>query len=245
MTGPDSIKVPAQSQVPKDAAGFHVSDFISADTAIGPDGSVTGTLHYVKDVQSFPGQSDGYFFPVTLDSKYEGQEITVKGQNEKTVADTEWLLKVTDTNTKFTFAVNKTEVFLTLTFTKVTLGAPVGRFAIKDFAAKTDFGEYGQATDFFDETPTVVWEGINGNVSGKLKKASANSKHGEGFFLPVVVSDWYAEKPVIVYCKNERAEEQVTDWIIRLEDNETPITMKHNGEIVATLDLSGVTLQEG
>lgn len=109
----------------KDASGKHVSDFISADTSISSTGEVRGTLKYVSEVSGFHGdESNGYFFPLTLDSKYRGKEITVKrvGSRSTKATDLEWLLYVPDKQAKFTFETVSDGVFLTVTFTKVTLG---------------------------------------------------------------------------------------------------------------------------
>ena len=67
-----------------------MSDLISEDTAISADGAVTGTLHYVESMESFPeGENSGHYMPVTLDSKYAGKDITVKGKKTATAQDLE------------------------------------------------------------------------------------------------------------------------------------------------------------
>ncbi len=99
-----------------------MSDLISEDTAISADGAVTGTLHYVESMESFPeGENSGHYMPVTLDSKYAGKDITVKGKKTTTAQDLDWLLYVADTSSKFTFETVEDGVFLTLTFTGATL----------------------------------------------------------------------------------------------------------------------------
>lgn len=102
-----------------------MSDFISSDTKIDSTGRVTGTLNYVTGVTSFPEEeANGNFMPVTLDIKYSGKEITVKrnGGSEKTVADLDWLLRVEDNNTTFTFSTKTGGNILTLSFKGATLG---------------------------------------------------------------------------------------------------------------------------
>lgn len=94
-----------------------MSDLISEDTAISADGAVTGTLHYVESMESFTeGENSGHYMPVTLDSKYAGKDITVKGKKTTTAQDLDWLLYVADTSSKFTFETVEDGVFLTLTF---------------------------------------------------------------------------------------------------------------------------------
>lgn len=118
MTGL-GVKLPSQTSSPKDAGGKKVSELISADTKIDPSGKVTGTIHKVT-MDSFGGK-EGYYFPVTLDSKYQGQKITVTGVNgPKTAADLDWLIEIANAQTKVTFATDTSKVFLTLTFESVT-----------------------------------------------------------------------------------------------------------------------------
>lgn len=98
---------------------------------IAKDGSVIGTLKYVASWPEF-NKSDieeqsGNYFPLTLDKKYGGQDITVKknGNAGKTVSETEWVLRVPDKETKFTFATNENDVFLTLNFNGAVLAVPI------------------------------------------------------------------------------------------------------------------------
>lgn len=102
-----------------------MSDFISEDTKIDKGGAVTGTLHYVTEVTAFgEGENEGHYLPLMLDSAYEGKEITVKRNGTvraNKVADTEWLLYVPDTDATFTFETDEDGVFLTLSFSGVTL----------------------------------------------------------------------------------------------------------------------------
>lgn len=70
-------------------------------------------------------EAKGNFFPVVLDSSYKDKPITVKRTSgtpsEKTVNDTEWLLRLTDgTATKYEFSNEGMKIF-DLTFTGATL----------------------------------------------------------------------------------------------------------------------------
>lgn len=94
-----------------------MSDLISEDTTISADGAVTGTLKYIDKMDSFgEGENSGHYFPVTLDSKYAGKDITVKGKKTTTAQDLEWLLYVASNDSKFTFSTEEDGDFLTLTF---------------------------------------------------------------------------------------------------------------------------------
>ena len=106
-----------------------VSELISADTKITASGAVTGTLNYVKGWQAFsdnPDEQNGYYFPLKLDEKYSGKEITCAGTITKEAQDLEWILLVKDQQSKFTFSTDEDGTFLTLTFTGVTLGEKGG-----------------------------------------------------------------------------------------------------------------------
>lgn len=101
-----------------------VSDLISEDTFISKDGAVTGTLKYNEGVTAFEAdEQNGNYFPLQLDKKYEGKEITVKrnGTERKKATDLEWVLYVPDNSVKFTFETAEDGVFLTLTFAEATL----------------------------------------------------------------------------------------------------------------------------
>ena len=67
------------------------------------------------------GMNSGHYMPITLDSKYAGKDITVKGTKTTTAQDLDWLLYVADTSSKFTFETVEDDVFLTLTFEGATL----------------------------------------------------------------------------------------------------------------------------
>lgn len=104
-----------------------VSDLIDNDVKISPDGAVTGTLKYVKDWTEFSSveeERSGHFFPITLDSKYADKLISCTRSSdgtEKKAQDLEWVLRVKDANSKFTFKEDGGEPFLTLSFTGATL----------------------------------------------------------------------------------------------------------------------------
>ena len=125
MIGADPAKVPAQDHAPKDAAGKQVSDLVSEDTKIDPDGAVIGTLYQVSGMTAYgEGEQEGHYFPLLLDEKYDGKEITVKRDGTvraDKVKDLDWVLYVPDIGVSFTFETEEDGVFLTLTFSGVTL----------------------------------------------------------------------------------------------------------------------------
>lgn len=122
----DKVSVMEQS---KDITGLgkKASDLISADTAIGEDGSVTGTLNYISGWSAFssaPEEQNGNFFPVLLSSTYQGQTIKVTGKHVKEAQDLEWILRVSDSSTTFKFETGGKELF-TLNFKSATLTGAV------------------------------------------------------------------------------------------------------------------------
>ena len=98
---------------------------MSEDTKIDPDGAVTGTLYQVSGMTAFgEGEQEGHYFPLLLDEKYAGKEITVKRDGTvraSKVKDLDWVLYVPDTGVSFTFETEEDGVFLTLTFSGATL----------------------------------------------------------------------------------------------------------------------------
>lgn len=89
---------------------------------------MTGDVKYIKDYEAYPeDEADGNFFPIVLDDSYIGEPITVKRTSgetaEKTVADTKWILRLTDgTATKYEISSGKTRI-ANLNFDGATLAA--------------------------------------------------------------------------------------------------------------------------
>lgn len=129
------VKVMEQSKMLDELGNKPVSELVGDDLSISADGAVTGTIHYVKQWKEFSNTEEaqtGYFLPVQLDSKYEGQNITCVGTKTKTAQDLEWVLRVADKNSTFKFSADPVPIrgkpkkiaasapFLTLTFTNTT-----------------------------------------------------------------------------------------------------------------------------
>ena len=90
---------------------------------------MTGTLKYNKGITAFPdGEQEGHYFPLMLDSEYQGKEITVKrdGAQRKQAVDLEWVLYVPNTGTVFTFETVEDGVILTLSFKGATFAEADG-----------------------------------------------------------------------------------------------------------------------
>lgn len=130
MTGSghnDSADVLSQGRSLTSPSGKTGSDLISEDTKIDEQGAVTGTLKYVSEWKEFsddPEEQKGYFFPVVLDSKYEGKEITLTGTKTKKATDLEWaLLLKNGKESTFTFSTDEDGEILKLTFKDVALNS--------------------------------------------------------------------------------------------------------------------------
>lgn len=130
MTGTDpqndSAKPMPQGQSLGDGLGGRTAaDVIGTDVKISKDGAVTGTLKYVESFPEFsPGNEElckGHYFPVVLDSKYTGKDITVTGNLTKKAQDLNWVLHVKSTASTFKFHTDDDGDFLTLSFEKATL----------------------------------------------------------------------------------------------------------------------------
>lgn len=124
MTGADLITVQDQGQSVKGiGGGKQVSDLISKNVSVqwsGTAGTVTGDILKVTGWKEFdPTDSDGYFFPVSLDQRYSGKQITCTGSKSYVAEDLDWVLKV-DNCKNFTFQCDG-EPEITLDFNKATL----------------------------------------------------------------------------------------------------------------------------
>lgn len=253
MTRSDPAKVPAQGQTVKDAAGRQVSDFISPGTVIGALGNVTGTLKYVTGVSGFSGaEASGFYFPLILDSRYRGKTITVKrnGVQRNSAIDLEWLLYIPDTSAKFTFETVSDGVFLTLTFAGVTLADAVGKEAVIIPAQERSFGAFGQASKFIDAGLSINWSGVNGTVTGEIKKVEGeygfSGGEENGHFYPLVLCDYYKGKSVTVDATQPKTDDEF-EWIIYLDKVKAAdgkVKVSYNGKQIAVLDFTKATLAE-
>lgn len=134
-----SGSVPAQGRTYNELGGKKVSELISPDTSIDFLGNVTGTLKYVEWEQFNPAETSeqkGNYFPVHIDDKYKGQDITCVGEKSKTANDLDWVLLVKGKDSKFTFTCEG-KTILTLSFQGATLApAPVSYAAPRRRAVK-------------------------------------------------------------------------------------------------------------
>lgn len=108
--------------------GKSYSDMVGDDINIGAGGAVTGHIKYVTGYdQAFPGEADGWFFPLHLGDEYDGKTIKVKresgkGGKEKSAQDRDWVLRLTDgADTVFSFKTDDDTPILTLSFSLATL----------------------------------------------------------------------------------------------------------------------------
>ena len=107
--GSPAASLPDQS-APTGLGTKTVADLVSPDTKMTVDGinaTVTGELKEIDypEFSSDPSETHGYFFPLSVDKKYQGHTIGVFSSatgNKKTSTDLNWVLKVKDENTKFT-----------------------------------------------------------------------------------------------------------------------------------------------
>lgn len=132
--------VPAQEQT-LEGLGKTASELISPDTSIDFLGNVTGTLKYVdgwKEFSTEPSEQSGHYFPVHLDERYAGKEITCKGKKEKKANDLDWVLFVEGTESTFTFECEG-ETILTLKFTGATFAQKT--IALRQTARRKKSGE--------------------------------------------------------------------------------------------------------
>lgn len=137
--------IEAKTQVLGKAAG----DLIESPMILS-DGSVMGTLKYVKDFKAFnesvKAEQNGYFFPVKLNVTGKTMTIIKNGEeraDKKDMAfDPELVLRVEDANDRFAIFVDGKAV-ITFNFKKCSLGTeeadiwPQIRFESRDWGADT------------------------------------------------------------------------------------------------------------
>lgn len=63
-----------------------------------------------EDFSSDSSENTGHFFPLELDEKYEGEEITAIGKKTTKAHDRYWVLKV-EKSSKFTFKKGEKTLF--------------------------------------------------------------------------------------------------------------------------------------
>ena len=234
---------------------------VADNVRVSESGDVTGDIYYLSGMSSYldSEQQSGHYFPMQFDPKLYGTQLHVGGKPTETgftagsdftpnEADPYLIIRVencTDDDKVTVYNKETRDELFTLNFKTAMLTPPVGKDAVTDFeSVKADFGNFGKTADFWDEAPNIAWDGVTGKVTGTLKPYSgtANRLEQGAYYNPIVTSKWYSGKAVSVFCKNEREPQAETDWVIKLTDNTTPITVKYNGEIVAKLDLTGLTL---
>ena len=99
------------------------SDMVGEDAKILAGGVVSGHIKYVEGYDDkFPDNPDGYFFPIHLGDAYKDKTIKVKhesleGAEEKSAADTDWVLRVSEgTDTVYSFKTETDEPIIALSF---------------------------------------------------------------------------------------------------------------------------------
>lgn len=172
------------------------SDLVSADVAIGADGSVTGTLKYVTGWTEFnsadESEQNGYFFPLHLDEeKYGGKSITVQrnGGKAKTAKDLDWVLRVPDNDAVWTVKCGSEEI-VTLRFTKAALGEGAVKNTDENLSAALAY----MATQDFDYLvgPSDCTAAETGAIASWIKSMRAASCVKYKAVLPNCAADNYA-----------------------------------------------------
>lgn len=101
---------------------------ISDDTVVRADGSVVGTLHYVKDFTGFDSQhpelQEGHFFPFRLEKKSTNNKMTFKKNGQVTqkdrAYDKEIIVRVGSKSDTFAVELDGEE-YISLNFKQATL----------------------------------------------------------------------------------------------------------------------------
>ena len=238
----DSASVLSQDQSLKSPSGKMGSDLVSEDTMISKDGSVIGTLKYVSQWKEFSNSKEeqsGYYFPVILDEKYKGKEITCTGTKVTKAVDLEWALMLKNNKkSKFTFSTDEDGEILQLSFDEATFDPPVGELAVA-VAMGIDFSdECGKSEDFCSDV-TITWDGINGKVSGNFYKQNPTRVYN----IPIRIDDYYNEKEITI-----GSSDRTLLWHVALKNDnpkDSVVTIQCESLILARLTFKDANFNEG
>ncbi len=95
----------------------------------------------------------------------------------------------------------------------------------------------------------VEWNGVDGKVTGTIKKVTDftafSAKEKDGHFFPIDLAEAYEGLPITVDNGNGKPKtEKDRHWTLRVENIKGDrVTFSTGGETIATLDLSGATLE--
>lgn len=172
---------------------------------------------------TFPKEEqNGHFMPVMLDEKYEGKTFTVVGKKTAKSTDRDWVLRVADNNSTFTFSTDEDGQILKLTFAGATLTPPVNVLP-----QEHDLGKYGKIVNELVGPDAKI--NADGSVTGTLKYVEpwAENHDREGHFLPVRLDPQYKEKQITVQRNGGNATTAAEeDWILTVVDKDTEISFK-------------------
>lgn len=235
--------------------GKTYSDLVGEDIRIGAGGAVVGTIKYVDGyTQAFPGEENGYFFPLILGDEYKENTIKCKresgtGGKEKSAKDLIWVLRLTDgADTVFSFKTETDEPILTLSFNKATFEQiPTGEAAfVKN---KTDYGRFGNE-DLYYSTISRTWNGIECKVGGNLKYVKktdhpdqTSQLPSDGYYFAFALTKWFDGRSITQEGTKKKTS-KVTDWVCAVteETKKKGLTVSLDGQTIAHFDLSDVTL---
>ncbi len=104
MTGADLVKTAAQDQPLSifDVSGKSTAaELIEESFAVawtGTQGKAQGTVKNVEwpEFSSVQAEQSGHYVPLMLDSRYEGQEITMVGAKTTTARSLNWVIRLDD-----------------------------------------------------------------------------------------------------------------------------------------------------
>ena len=127
MTGADLVKTAAQDQPLSvfDVSGKSTAaDLIEESFAVdwtGTQGKAQGTVKNVEwpEFSAVEAEQSGHYVPLMLDSRYEGQEITMVGAKTTTARSLNWVIRLDDLmkdSKKLTAKAEGEEIF-TIDFT--------------------------------------------------------------------------------------------------------------------------------
>lgn len=187
----------------------------------------------------------GNFFPISLDSRCDGLDVTVertsKSAATKTERQTNWLLSLPDgTETTYTITCED-KVIAKLDFAQATLLKNATEMVS---AYEQEHTSLGKSVKDIQSADLAI--APNGDVSGTLNyipQWDEFSKGSKGYFVAVKLAAPYNGKPVTVKGKQTKTATD-EEWILNVEDKDSTFKFSDGETELFTLNFRNTIFEE-